>query len=143
MRTTGSVMRVGAGWLGVSGLCAVVGSGLLGLGVSSVAGPQSAKPDPVALGREIFHREWLPGDGRSHGGDGLGPVYNDTSCVACHNAGATGGAGPSSKNVDILSAFVNRVEVQQGAPRRGPGFLRRALGALVGVDVSPPAAPAA
>lgn len=23
--------------------------------------------------------------------DGLGPVFNDTSCVACHNAGATGG----------------------------------------------------
>lgn len=25
--------------------------------------------------------------------DGLGPVFNDKSCVACHNAGGTGGAG--------------------------------------------------
>ncbi|HEY3965193.1 MAG TPA: di-heme oxidoredictase family protein, partial [Planctomycetaceae bacterium] len=41
---------------------------------------------------------------RSHGGDGLGPVFNDTSCVACHNQGGTGGGGPASKNVDIISA---------------------------------------
>ncbi len=42
---------------------------------------------------------------RAHGGDGLGPVFNDSSCVACHNQGGTGGAGPASKNVDILTAF--------------------------------------
>ena len=36
--------------------------------------------------------------------DGLGPVYNDTSCVACHNLGAPGGAGPDNKSVDILTA---------------------------------------
>jgi CxxC motif-containing protein (DUF1111 family) len=63
-----------------------------------------AKSDSVALGYEIFNREWLPDDPRSHGGDGLGPVYNDTSCVACHNSGGSGGAGPASKNIDILSA---------------------------------------
>ena len=63
-----------------------------------------AKPDPLALGYEIFNREWQPDDTRSHDGDGLGPVYNDTSCVACHNSGGSGGAGPVSKNIDILSA---------------------------------------
>lgn len=56
-------------------------------------------------GAEIFVREWIPGDRRSHGGDGLGPVFNDSSCVACHNQGGTGGAGPASKNVDIVTAF--------------------------------------
>ncbi len=66
--------------------------------------PKPARPDRVALGYEIFNREWLPDDPRSHGGDGLGPVYNDTSCVACHNAGGSGGAGPVSKNIEILSA---------------------------------------
>ena len=60
---------------------------------------------PVAAGYEIFNREWMPNDPRSHGGDGLGPVYNDSSCVACHNAGGSGGAGPVGKNIDILSAF--------------------------------------
>ena len=59
---------------------------------------------PWRVGYEIFNREWLPDDPRSHGGDGLGPVYNDSSCVACHNSGGSGGAGPVSKNIDILNA---------------------------------------
>lgn len=64
-------------------------------------------PKAVARGRAIFLREWLPSDPRSHGGDGLGPVYNDSSCIACHNQGAPGGGGPLSKNIDILSASLN------------------------------------
>src|SRR2546421_1373832 len=59
----------------------------------------AAKPD----GKELFAREWIAGDSRSHGGDGLGPVFNDTSCVACHNQGGAGGGGPASKNVHILT----------------------------------------
>ncbi len=58
-----------------------------------------AKPD----GKELFAREWLPHDPRSPRGDGLGPVFNDTSCVACHNQGGAGGGGPASKNVHILT----------------------------------------
>ena len=58
----------------------------------------------VAQGRALFEREWQPGDSRTHDGDGLGPVYNDSSCVACHNLGGTGGAGSSGKNVDIITA---------------------------------------
>src|SRR5262249_54867679 len=42
---------------------------------------------------------------RSKSGDGLGPVFNDTSCIACHNLGGPGGAGPNNKNVEILSVF--------------------------------------
>jgi CxxC motif-containing protein (DUF1111 family) len=60
-------------------------------------------PNTQGLGHELFLREWVPGDPRSHGGDGLGPLYNATSCVACHNMGAPGGAGPASKNVDIVT----------------------------------------
>ena len=63
----------------------------------------------MAVGYEIFNREWMPDDPRGHGGDGLGPVYNDSSCVACHNSGGSGGAGPASKNIDILSASRNRM----------------------------------
>ena len=85
------------------GLCIVV-SQVLGGGSPARAGNPPAKPDTVALGAEIFNREWMPNDPRGHGGDGLGPVFNDTSCVACHNSGGAGGAGPVSKNIDILSA---------------------------------------
>ncbi len=60
--------------------------------------------EAIARGREIFLREWIAGDPRSHGGDGLGPVYNDSSCIACHNMGGVGGGGPNNKNIDILSA---------------------------------------
>src|SRR5262249_9636849 len=38
------------------------------------------------------------------GGDGLGPVYNATSCVECHHQGGTGGAGGLEHNV---TTFVN------------------------------------
>jgi hypothetical protein len=76
-----------------------------------VAGEGGAPPDKdggkdratIALGAELFQREWMPGDERSPGGDGLGPVYNDTSCVACHNLGAPGGGGPVNKNIVLLN----------------------------------------
>jgi CxxC motif-containing protein (DUF1111 family) len=68
----------------------------------------AAKKTSVADGRAIFAREWIPGDQRSHGGDGLGPMFNESSCVACHNQGGVGGGGPASKNVDIVTAFHNR-----------------------------------
>src|SRR4051794_27068754 len=90
-----------------------------------------------AEGRELFLREWMPGDSRSHGGDGLGPVYNDTSCVACHNAGGPGGGGPKSKNVDIVTAFPTRA----GTPASRseiPGFLQKSLTALTRIEPLPP-----
>jgi CxxC motif-containing protein (DUF1111 family) len=104
MRVTRSAMSLG-GWCAWMGLCVAavqsIGGGL------ARADSKAQKPDSVAVGYEIFNREWLPNDPRSHGGDGLGPVYNDTSCVACHNSGGSGGAGPVSKNIDILNASRN------------------------------------
>jgi CxxC motif-containing protein (DUF1111 family) len=60
----------------------------------------------LARGKELFTREWLPGDRRSHAGDGLGPLFNANSCAACHHLGGVGGAGPKKTNVTIVSAFV-------------------------------------
>lgn len=57
-------------------------------------------------GKELFAREWIPDDSRSHGGDGLGPVFNDSSCVGCHNLGGAGGGGPANKNVHIVTTRV-------------------------------------
>jgi CxxC motif-containing protein (DUF1111 family) len=57
----------------------------------------------VRRGRELFLRDWRPNDSRCHGGDGLGPLYNATSCVACHSQGAPGGGGPTSTNVNLLN----------------------------------------
>ena len=49
--------------------------------------PSPAAASPLEIGRELFARQWTPNDPRSHGGDGLGPVYNATSCLACHFLG--------------------------------------------------------
>src|SRR5207249_2098806 len=68
-------------------------------------------------GRELFFREWIPDDPRSHGGDGLGPVFNDSSCIACHNLGGAGGGGPNSKNVDILSLIHRDTQQQRKSPK--------------------------
>ena len=65
--------------------------------------PAKSKVSSVELGKVLFHRDWLPNDPRSHGGDGLGPVFNETSCVACHNQGGVGGGGAAANNISILS----------------------------------------
>ncbi len=92
---------------------------------------RSPSPDQRAQGRELFEREWLPGDSRTHGGDGLGPVYNDSSCIACHNLGGNGGAGPASKNVDIITASPNGQTRPADRPRSSagePSFLGKIAG---------------
>jgi CxxC motif-containing protein (DUF1111 family) len=93
------------GMLGGLGLCVGIGSATTAVVVRArAADPGPAGANVVVRGYELFNREWLPNDRRSRGGDGLGPVYNDTSCVACHSTGGIGGAGPLSKNIEILSA---------------------------------------
>src|SRR5688572_3590313 len=78
-------------------------------GAASICTGQTRDEDAAGSdGRELFLREWIPGDPRSVAGDGLGPLFNDTSCVACHNQGGLGGAGPAAKNIQILTLFKNR-----------------------------------
>ena len=58
-------------------------------------------------GRELFERVWGPNDPRSHGGDGLGPVFNAQSCVACHSLGGPGAQGGIDRNIEIASVTGN------------------------------------
>jgi CxxC motif-containing protein (DUF1111 family) len=129
-------------------------SGIAAIGlVAAIAAPLVVAADEdgkkpsrqaVAQGRVLFEREWQPGDSRTHNGDGLGPVYNDSSCVSCHNLGGTGGAGPSGKNVDIVTATPIMI-LPPPTPEQPekPGFLRQALRSLIGIDSQkPPGAPA-
>jgi RNA polymerase sigma factor (sigma-70 family) len=59
----------------------------------------------LSTGRELFERLWAKNDQRGHGGDGLGPVFNGQSCVACHNLGGSGGAGTVGSNIEIATVF--------------------------------------
>jgi CxxC motif-containing protein (DUF1111 family) len=79
-----------------------------GTPISTEPGPDNDKEarDP---GKELFTREWIAGDRRSHAGDGLGPVYNAQSCAVCHRLGGIGGAGTNETNVSLVTAFVGAV----------------------------------
>lgn len=72
-------------------------------------------PEKVAAGKFLFEHEWTENDPLSTG-DGLGPVFNDVSCVACHFQGGTGGAGPNAKNVTTFTVIPtsNRPEPVSG-----------------------------
>jgi len=70
-------------------------------------------------GRELFVREWLPQTGEA-GGDGLGPLFNETSCANCHNQGGVGGAGSRSKNVRLAAPDFT---TPNGHPTLGPAFV--------------------
>ncbi len=86
----------------------VLASGALGdpPGPDAAANAKQAKERAaIARGRELFVRAWVPDDRRSHGGDGLGPVYNERSCVACHHQGpAGGGGGSAATNIELITA---------------------------------------
>ncbi len=81
------------------GLTALLTSGLavawfLSPGLPVLIGPW-AFASTRAMGQEIFEHEWQPGDQKA-GGDGIGPVFNAQSCVACHSKGGVGGGGDNS-----------------------------------------------
>jgi len=57
----------------------------------------------VQAGKELFVHRWKPNDPLAKGGDGLGPVFNADSCVACHKQGGTGGSGPREANVNTFT----------------------------------------
>jgi CxxC motif-containing protein (DUF1111 family) len=66
------------------------------------------------VGSVLFTHEWQPNDPLCPNGDGLGPVFNATSCAACHHQGGTGGSGGLEHNV---TAFTDRSDAQR--PREG------------------------
>ncbi len=106
----------------LSRIAAVIAVGVSAIGFAWAGDdPHQPSHDVLVRGADLFAREWLPEDSKNRaGGDGLGPVYNETSCVACHHQGGPGGAGPTSTNVDILSA--GTVSNGRTAAEFHPGF---------------------
>ena len=67
-------------------------------GVVSARFEGAATAEMKEAGRELFVRQWVAHDPQAHG-DGLGPVFNANSCVACHSQGGVGGGGDAAHNV--------------------------------------------
>lgn len=91
---------------------------------------EQARGDAASLahGRALFAHSWTRRDGMSRGGDGLGPHFNGSSCAACHNQGAIGGAGGAHGNAFIFDGEM--------VPRHGDedGSLSRARFARIDRD---------
>jgi CxxC motif-containing protein (DUF1111 family) len=62
-------------------------------------------PEQIKRGRALFERVWEP-QTPIRQGDGLGPMFNERSCIACHFLGGIGGAGPNEHNVELLTPAV-------------------------------------
>ncbi|MBX3442823.1 MAG: hypothetical protein KF774_10470 [Planctomyces sp.] len=66
----------------------------------------------VAAGQRLFQMNFArpqlhEGEELGAGGNGLGPLFNETSCVACHNQGGVGGGGDRDSN-SLLMGVVAR-----------------------------------
>src|SRR5262249_34495500 len=78
--------------------------GLIG-GAYALHTTPAASAARIETGKELFTHEWTPGDPLAGQGDGVGPVFNEKSCVACHFQGGVGGAGTNEKNVATFEAL--------------------------------------
>jgi mono/diheme cytochrome c family protein len=67
---------------------------------------QGADVGAFARGQALFERVWQPERDATVRRDGLGPLFNERSCIACHFLGGIGGAGPNEKNVELLTAAI-------------------------------------
>ena len=84
----------------------------------------------VSEGEQLFQRQWEAGQSLSAGGDGLGPMFNHTSCVACHKQGGVGGGGPAHVNALMVSVIppaldsaAEKQEFLAAVKRVHPGFV--------------------
>lgn len=83
--------------------------GLIVEALSPSIAADSVEGAEVTLGERIFQfnwalpEEWEGPESLGKAGDGLGPMFNDVSCVACHNQGGSGGAGDNDRNAHLLS----------------------------------------
>ena len=91
-------------------------SAVVGLCWTWMAATVVAAGEGQPLGRELFEREWKQNDALSGRGDGLGPMFNAKSCVACHNQGGSGGGGAAEHNVHLLTVTELGAVDASGAP---------------------------
>jgi CxxC motif-containing protein (DUF1111 family) len=91
--------------------------------------PQAVDPAMAYAGHDLFEHTWTAKDPKSPDGDGLGPVFNANSCVACHNQGAPGGGGSLDNNVVTYSVRLPGQKPREGVVHANAtrGFKRETL----------------
>jgi CxxC motif-containing protein (DUF1111 family) len=61
----------------------------------------------ASIGRELFDRNWVPAPSSTKSNDGLGPLYNATSCGACHIRNANADLGEATVPPGIVVRIGN------------------------------------
>ena len=87
-------------------------------------------PAIIAEGKMLFEKNWTPRNPQL-GNDGLGPLFNGSSCVACHHQGGIGGGGDArfnSKTVGIDRMKISGKNVTNDMVKKAisdfhPGFI--------------------
>lgn len=97
----------------------------------------ATSPASIQQGQALFEQEWSSRN-PTVGSDGLGPLFNARSCVACHHQGGIGGGGDSRFNaqtvaiehMSIVPKALGRVDddvVARVLNAFHPGFVRNGL----------------
>ncbi len=128
----------------------ILGGGYYSLfsgGLPVIWGPTASAAE-IAAGRTLFEHEWQPNDPLAHG-DGLGPVFNAKSCVACHFQGGAGGGGevmhnavnyevlPRPRDPEMHVGTVHNFSVD-GKSKESFAALRKLYPVLKGEQAPPP-----
>jgi CxxC motif-containing protein (DUF1111 family) len=71
-------------------------------------------PDMAVAGKVLFLHDWTEKDPLCPEGDGRGPFFNATSCVACHQQGGPGGGGGLEHNVTTFTVRRPGEPVREG-----------------------------
>lgn len=74
--------------------------------------------DTFSLGDHFFNRNWVTAPASTSGFDGLGPLFNATSCSACHNL--DGRAQPPKSETDQFLGLLIRVSIPGEGAHGGP-----------------------
>ncbi len=93
-------------------------AGMFAFGALKGWGAWNARVTPakIAAGKTLFEHEWSVNDPLCDEGDGLGPVFNARSCVACHFQSGIGGASGNETNV---TAFEVKMDDESAARPTG------------------------
>ena len=95
----------------------------------------AVNPGSVSEGKRLFELDWPVSMGIL-GGDGLGPLFNNSSCVACHHQGGIGGSGDARFNAQALGIESMQFSNPVTKPEELVSFLRSFYPAFVQADGS-------
>ena len=69
---------------------------------------KAISPERILLGKQLFERTWESRDSKLTS-DGLGPLFNGSSCVQCHQQGGMGGGGEAEFNAKSIGIESMRI----------------------------------